>query len=136
MSFVLNERKDLFQKDGVQVTAFSDFYLAGRQSGISLIMHDHRVASNGDVRFEPTPGQWQPIPKKIDRKVDPETQTIVTTLKYPDTNAHLKGFNPIIYPDFEFTYQVSAKADGDAVIVTIDLEIDLSFIMDDGGMNG
>jgi hypothetical protein len=125
MSFVLNERKDLFQKDGVQVTAFSDFYPAGRQSGISLIMHDHRVASNGDVRFEPTPGQWQPVPKKIDRKVDPETQTIVTTLKYPDTDAHLKGFNPIIYPDFEFTYQVSAKADGDAVIVTIDLDREL-----------
>ena len=122
MDFILNDEKEFFQKNGVQITAFSDFYPAGRQSGIGLIMHGHRVASNGDVRFEPTPGQWQPVPKKLERKLDAETQTIVTTLKYPDTEAHLKGFNPIIYPDFEFTYQVRAAADGDAVKITVDLD--------------
>ncbi|MCR5458519.1 MAG: glycoside hydrolase family 9 protein [Acetatifactor sp.] len=121
MEFQLNE-KELFQKGGVQITAFSDFYPAGRQSGISVIMHGHRVASNGDVRFEPTPGQWQPVPKKLERNIDPKSQTVITTLAYPDVDAHLKGFNPIIYPDFEFTYQVSAKADGDAVLVTVDLD--------------
>lgn len=121
MEFQLNE-KELFQKGGVQVTAFSDFYPAGRQSGISVIMHGHRVASNGDVRFEPTPGQWQPVPKKLERNIDPKSQTVITTLAYPDVDAHLKGFNPIIYSDFEFTYQVSVKADGDAVLVTVDLD--------------
>lgn len=121
MKFCLNE-KEYFQKGGAQVMAFHDFYPAGRQSGISIIMHGKRVASNGDVRFEPTPGQWQPVPKKLDRIVDQKTQSITTTLTFPDRDAHLKGFNPILYPDFEFTYQVSAKADGDAVTITVDLD--------------
>ena len=121
MEFYLNE-KEYFQKGGAQVMAFHDFYPAGRQSGISIIMHGKRVASNGDVRFEPTPGQWQPVPKKLDRIVDQKTQSITTTLTFPDRDAHMKGFNPILYPDFEFTYQVSAKADGDAVTVTVDLD--------------
>jgi len=122
MNFTLNEEKGYFKKNGVQITAFSDFYPAGRQSGIGLIMHGHRVASNGDVRFEPTPGQWQPVPKKLERDVNIQAETITTTLLYPDKDAHLKGFNPIIYPDFEFTYQVCAKADGEAVLITVDLD--------------
>ena len=122
MEFYLNQEREYFQKGGVQIMAFHDFYPAGRQSGIGVIMHGRRVASGGDVRFEPTPGQWQPVPKKLDRKVEHTTQTITTTLSYPDRDAHLKGFNPIVYPDFEFTYRVSARAEGEAVLVTVDLD--------------
>lgn len=125
MEFILDKEKEYFQKGGVQVMAFHDFYPAGRQSGISVIMHGKRVASGGDVRFEPTPGQWQPVPKKLDRQVDHEAQVIRTKLAYPDRDAHLKGFNPIVYPDLEFTYQVRAEADGDAVLVKVDLEKEL-----------
>lgn len=107
---------------GVQVMAFSDYYPAGHQSGISIIMHGKRIATNGDVRFEPTPGQWQPVPKKKERVVDTKAQSITTTLSYPDYDAHLKGFNPIIYPDFEFNYNVTLKPAGKSVIVTVDLD--------------
>ena len=51
-----------FQRDGVDVMAFNDFYPEGHQGGISILMHGRRVASNGDIRFEPTPGQWQRVP--------------------------------------------------------------------------
>lgn len=120
--FTLNTKGQYFQRGGVQVMSFSDFYPAGHQSGVGIIMHGKRVATNGDVRFEPTPGQWQPVPKQLERKVEEESETIVTTLAYPDKEAHLKGFNPIIYPDFEFTYQVKTKASDDGVIVTVDLD--------------
>lgn len=101
---------------------FSDFYPAGHQSGIGIIMHGKRVATNGDVRFEPTPGQWQPVPKRRERVVDKEANSIVTTLSYPDKDAHLKGFNPIIYNDFEFEYRVELTADGESVLVQVDLD--------------
>lgn len=120
--FKLDPEKQYFQSGGVQVTAFSDFYPAGHQSGISVIMHGKRAATNGDVRFEPTPGQWQPVPKQLSREVREDEGSIVTTLSYPDREAHLKGFNPLIYPDFEFTYQVSARAEGDGVLITVDLD--------------
>lgn len=34
----------------------------GHQGGVCVIMNGHRVATNGDLRFEATPGQWQPVP--------------------------------------------------------------------------
>nr|CUV48255.1 protein of unknown function [Ralstonia solanacearum] len=35
-----------------------------------------RQATNGDLRLEPTPGQWSPIPKVGKQVVDKATQTI------------------------------------------------------------
>ena len=93
--FVLNEKAGYFQKEGVNIMAFDDIYPVGHQSGVSIIMHGNRVATNGDIRFEQTPGQWQPVPKQKERKLDKETNTIITTLEYPDYDQHLKGFNPL-----------------------------------------
>lgn len=120
--FQLNTSTGYFQNKGVDVMAFDDIYPVGHQSGVSILMHGHRVATNGDIRFEQTPGQWQPVPKQKERKMDEEKNTIETILGYPDYDAHLKGFNPMIYPDFEFDYKVTVKGDGSSVIVTVDLE--------------
>lgn len=119
--FKLNEKTGYFQNKGVNVMAFDDIYPEGHQSGVSIIMHGHRVATNGDLRFEQTPGQWQPVPKQNERKLNLETHSITTNLSFPDQERHLKGFNPMIYPDFKFNYEVKVVADGDAVIVTVDL---------------
>ena len=119
--FCLNAKGEYFECGGVSVMGFSDFYPAGHQSGIGIIMNGKRVATNGDVRFEPTPGQWQPVPKQIERKVDTDKNVITTTLCYPDKNAHLKGFNPIVYPDYEFEYKVSLKPEGKSLLVQVDL---------------
>ncbi len=120
--FILNERLGYFKNHGVDIMAFDDFYPSGHQSGVAIIMHGNRVATCGDIRFEQTPGQWQPTPKKIDKTIDTKTNTVITTLQYPDRDAHLKGFNPLIYPDFEFTYKVAVKGEGDSVIVTVDFD--------------
>ena len=87
--------------EGVDVMAFSDFYPEGHQGGVSVIMNGHRVATNGDIRLEPTPGQWQPVPKQLGRQV--VDGCIVTTLCYPDSSRHETGFNPMVYPDYQFT---------------------------------
>jgi len=121
MAFKLIE-KGYFNDRGVDVMAFSDFYPAGHQSGVTLIMHGHRIIANGDIRFEQTPGQWQPVPKQISRIEDTEENVITTTLKYPDMDAHLHGFNPIIYPDFEFEYEVKVSPFEDGVLVKVDLD--------------
>ena len=109
-----------FNRDGVDVMAFNDFYPEGHQGGISILMHGRRVASNGDIRFEPTPGQWQPVPKQLDRRI--EGGRIVTTLCYPDSSRHFTGFNPMIYPDVRLTYTVTLEASGRGFLVTVDLD--------------
>ena len=106
--------------EGVDVMAFSDFYPEGHQGGVCVIMNGHRVATNGDIRMEPTPGQWQPVPKQLGRKV--EGGSIVTTLCYPDSSRHETGFNPMVYPDYQFTYTVKTESQGGSILVTVDLD--------------
>ena len=122
--FKLNKKGEYFECGGVQVMGFSDFYPAGHQSGIGIIMNGKRVATNGDVRFEPTPGQWQPVPKQLKRDVLCENGSdfIRTRLSYPDKDAHLKGFNPIVYPDFEFEYDITLTPQENGLLVQVDLE--------------
>ena len=120
--FQLDASLGYFQHHGVSVMAFDDFYAAGHQSGVSIIMHGDRVATNGDVRFEQTPGQWQPLPKQRERTLDEEANTVSVSLGYPDLDQHLKGMNPMIYPDYAFDYQIRVTGQGDAVLVTVDLD--------------
>ena len=121
MGFVLNETLGYFTNVGVDIMAFDDIYPEGHQSGVSLIMHGNRVATNGDIRFEPTPGQWQPVPKQGERKLNTEENTITTKLSYPDHDKHLKGFNPLVYPSYEFDYSVKVKGDDTGVKITVEL---------------
>lgn len=105
---------------GVDVMAFDDIYPEGHQGGISIIMHGHRIATNGDIRMEATPGQWQPVPKQLKREFG--ENSITATLCFPDSSRHMTGFNPMIYPDFHFNYTVKVEAAGRGVEVTVDLD--------------
>ncbi|MCL2058717.1 MAG: glycoside hydrolase family 9 protein [Oscillospiraceae bacterium] len=120
--FLLNESTGYFQNQGVDVMAFDDFYPEGHQSGVSILMHGQRVATNGELRFEQTPGQWQPIPKRDKREVDASANTVTTWLSFPDESKHLSGFNPMIYPDFRLSYKITAKGRGPDIVVTADLD--------------
>ena len=111
-----------FSNHGVDVMGFDDIYPEGHQGGVSLIMHGHRVATNGDIRLEPTPGQWQPVPKQRDRALNHAANTITAQLSFPDSSRHLTGFNPMIYPDLVFNYTVTVKGEGKSVVVTVDLD--------------
>ncbi len=111
---------DYFRCEGTDVMAFSDFYPEGHQGGISLLMNGHRIATNGDLRLEPTPGQWQPVPKQLARLVS--DSAIVTTLCFPDSSRHLTGFNPMVYPDMQLTYHVRLAPEGKGFRVMVDLD--------------
>ncbi len=40
---------------GFDVIFFNNDYAVGHQGGIELIIHDDRIATNGDLRLEPSP---------------------------------------------------------------------------------
>lgn len=119
--FQLNTR-DYFQNRGVGVMAFHDTSPESHQSGLIMVMHGTRIATNGDLRLEATPGQWSPVPKIVSREVDRERGEIRTRLAYPDEKQQRKGFNPIYYPDLQLTYEMTVRAEGDAIKVRIDLD--------------
>ena len=111
-----------FRNGGVDAMAFDDIYPEGHQSGVSILMHGRRVATNGDVRFEATPGQWQPVPKQLSREADAANNRIVTRLRYPNEANSLRGLNPMLYPDVELEYSVTARGEGESLIVEVALD--------------
>jgi endoglucanase len=113
---------EYFETPGVNVMVFQDIYPEGHQGGVNLIQNGLRVASNGDIRLEPTPGQWSPLPKQDKRVVDKAAGEIVATMSYPDESRNRKGFNPIDYPDLKLSYKVRVRGEGEGVKVTVDFD--------------
>jgi hypothetical protein len=120
----LNSREYL-ENEGVNVMLAHDFYPEGHQGGVGVIQHGQRVATNGDLRLEPTPGQWQPIPKVGKRVVDKATGAISVHMAYPDETKDRKGFNPIIYPDLHLGYTIRVEPAGKAFKIIVDLDSEL-----------
>ena len=120
-SLVIND-DEYFEMPGLNVMVFYDIYPEGHQGAVGIIQNGTRVATNGDIRLEPTPGQWQPIPKVGKRQVFPENNEIRVTCSFPDESRHMKGFNPIFYPDLEFSYDVRVFGEGKNFRIVVDLE--------------
>ena len=70
----LNE-KDYFEAHGLSVLLYHNAYHAvfgdQKMGGLEIILHEQRIATNGDVRLSPTPTQWDPIPHFKERKRGP-----------------------------------------------------------------
>jgi len=105
----LNEL-DYFEDQGVNVLVFSNWYDGlfsdSKISGIELIHHGERTATNGDVRLHATPEQWDLIPEFIEKKVDRDEGVVEAYLRYP---AH------------DFEYSIRAQAAETGLTITVHL---------------
>lgn len=99
-----------FEKRGLNVFVFNSHYgLFGDEklSGVEIIQHEVRTATNGDVRLDPTPEQWDSIPQFIKRVVDKNNNSIEAFLRYPSF-------------DFNYSVQVSSVNDGLSISVVLE----------------
>ena len=100
--------KAYFSQPSLDIVVFSNWYngLFGdsKISGVELVHFGERIATNGDVRLSATPEQWDPIPTFVELKVDNNTNTISATLSYPE---------------FDFTYTISASPIENGVEITL-----------------
>jgi hypothetical protein len=117
----LNDQEYL-EMAGLNVMLAHDFYPESHQGGVSIIQNGQRVATNGDLRLEPTPGQWQPTPASGRRQVDLATQEISVHLAYPDPIKIGKGINPLTFPDLNLGYVVRVRPEGRAFRIIVDLD--------------
>ncbi|MBB5519500.1 glycoside hydrolase family 9 protein [Amphiplicatus metriothermophilus] len=103
-----------YETRGLNVLVFSNWYDSlfsdSKISGVEIIHHEERTATNGDVRLSATPGQWDPIGRLLDRTIDPERGTIEATLAYPE---------------YDFTYVIRAEARDDGVVLSVNLDAPL-----------
>ena len=134
---VLNDQ-DYFEMPGLNVLFFHNTFSEGHQGGLEIIQHENRVATNGEIRLNATPGQWQPTAKLGEglqkrgvspqtlaiesRKVDRKKNEISIPCSFPDESLNRKGFNPIIYPDLHIQYTIRVRAKGQSIFVTVDFD--------------
>ncbi|HSD06612.1 glycoside hydrolase family 9 protein [Flavobacterium sp.] len=119
--FHINNQEYL-ERRGANVMLAHDFYPESHQGGVGIIQNGIRVATNGDLRLEPTPGQWQPVPKVGQRVVDRSKNEISVKMSYPDSSKDRKGFNPIIYPDLNISYTLKIIPQGKSFKIVVDLD--------------
>ncbi len=81
----LNEL-EYFEKRGVNVMVFSNapggLFNDAKTTGLEIVHHGIRTATNGDVRLQRTPEQWDPLSSVVERKVSMEANTIEMTMEY------------------------------------------------------
>jgi len=81
-------RQDVLETHGLSVLLFHNSYhhVFGDQkmSGMEIILHEQRIATNGDVRLSPTPAQWDPIPDFQSRKRGTSPDEVTASCTYPD----------------------------------------------------
>lgn len=117
----LNEQEYL-EHGSVNVMLAHDFYPESHQGGVGVIQNGLRVATNGDIRLEPTPGQWQPTPAVGKRMVNKQTGEVSVRYEFPNEEINRKGFNPIIYPDLHFSYITRVIPEGKGFRIVVDLD--------------
>ncbi len=105
----LNEL-EYYETTGVNYFVFSNWYDGlfsdSKISGIELIHHGVRTATNGDVRLDATPEQWDRIPVFVEKNVDRRRGTVEAFLRYPD---------------FDFDYSIRAERHDGGLHITVNL---------------
>jgi endoglucanase len=120
-ALAINDQEYL-EMTGLNVMLAHDVYPDGHQGGVGVIQNGERVATNGDLRLQPTPGQWQPMPAVGKREVNRPAQLVSVHMSYPDETKDRKGFNPITYPDLSLGYTVRVHPEGKSFRIIVDLD--------------
>jgi hypothetical protein len=105
------DARGCFSRRGLDVLVFNNWYDGAfsdaKIAGVELIHHGIRTATNGDVRLEPTPGQWDAAPEMIERKVLPAEGAIEIRLAYKSEG-------------FDYTIRVERAGEGVRLRVRLD----------------
>ena len=100
-----------FEKPGLQVLMYCNQYNGNfsdsKISGIELIHHGVRTVTNGDVRLNPTPGQWDPVPQFVGRKVNKQDNSVEVFLSYPE---------------YHFNFTIKGIAHDGGVLLSVNME--------------
>lgn len=102
---------EYFEAQGVNILVYNNLFTGGfndeKNAGIELIHHGVRTAQGGAVRLSSTPEQWDLVPAISSRKVDHESKSIESVLRYED---------------FDFDSRVVVTAKGNAVEISVYLD--------------
>lgn len=102
---------DEFETQGLSVIAYQNLFHPvfrdQKLGGIEIILHGERIATDGEVRLEPTPEQWDPVPTLAGRKRGTAPEQIICSSGYPDLG-------------LSYRLEITAEGEGFRVAVHLD----------------
>ncbi len=104
-------QQDYFEAQGLSVllyhNAFHGIFVDEKMSGLEIILHGERIATNGDVRLSAAPTQWDATPQFKERKRGPGENELIATCAYPDHG---------------LSYKLDVTVEGDGLRVAVNLD--------------
>src|SRR5690242_15123995 len=82
-------------------STYHPVFVDQKNTAMEMILHGHRIATNGDVRLMPTPEQWDLVATLNGRRAD-------------KTNNRLTA--DLAFPTFDFSYTLEVAADRKSVV--------------------
>jgi len=86
---------------------WSPIFFDEKNGGIQVVLHGQRVAADGDVRLNPTPEQWDPVPGFIDRSTTANPAQVVVRAAYKDQG---------------LSYRIRVSPEGSGFRIAVDLD--------------
>lgn len=100
---------ETLEKPGLSVIVhqnqFHPVFRDEKNGGIQMVLHDVRVATDGEVRLNPTPEQWDPVPAVTGRSHTPAGVTVSSR-----------------YAEAGFSYHIHVSPEGEGFRITVDLD--------------
>jgi endoglucanase len=113
---------EYFETHGLNVLLYHNVvhgvFFDQKLSGLEIILHGERIATNGDIRLLPTPEQWDPVPAFRGRKSDRKSNRLTANCSYPgkgldyriNVSAEEKGFSVAVHLDKPLPDSLAGKA--------------------------
>ena len=92
-------------------STYNPVFVDQKNAALEMILHDQRIATNGDVRLMPTPEQWDLVATLKDRHADPAKNRLSADLAFPT---------------FGLSYTVHVTAEPGGVRISVNLDKPLS----------
>ena len=103
--------KDYLNTQGFSVLLYDSTYhpvfVDQKNTAMEMILHGHRIATNGDVRLMPTPEQWDLVATLKGRHADEANNSLSADLAFPS---------------FGLSYTLEVEAEPGGVKVTVNLD--------------
>ncbi|GAA0567011.1 glycoside hydrolase family 9 protein [Rhizomicrobium electricum] len=100
---------ETLEKPGLSVivhqNAFHPVFRDEKNGGLQIVLHDQRIATDGEVRLNPTPEQWDPVPAMVKREHTAKAISVTSG-----------------YADIGFSYHITVSPEGDGFRIAVDLD--------------
>ncbi|PTY01417.1 glycoside hydrolase, partial [Opitutaceae bacterium EW11] len=88
-------------------STYHPVFVDQKNTAMEMILHGHRIATNGDVRLMPTPEQWDLVATLKGRQVEKANNRLTAQLAFPS---------------FDLNYRLEVEAEPGGVKVSIHLD--------------